>query len=198
MGRKKAEKGTARAPHGDELLRILHSPATHGKLRTLVKSGMDPNCSVETACFDSTTWILPGVAKPCIPLLVFACFNGVPAATVELLIKLGANPNSVTDCGLPCPLAVLCAKITPEEQRALFQVRPSRARCTHSLIAVGGRFCVGAGCNRLGWRAVMLSTACTGFQTSGGPHDATAWYARFVPEGMWAGRDVHRPLRRQS
>eukprot|EP00198_Chlamydomonas_reinhardtii_P000968 XP_001690303.1 topoisomerase [Chlamydomonas reinhardtii] len=55
--------------------------------------------------------------------------SGEEAATVELLIKLGANPNSVTDCGLPCPLAVLCAKITPEEQRALFQVLKQH-RCT--------------------------------------------------------------------
>ncbi|EFJ47521.1 hypothetical protein VOLCADRAFT_105081 [Volvox carteri f. nagariensis] len=93
-----------------------------GKIRTLVKSGLDPNGLVSnTSCFDNTTWVLKD-RKPLVPLLVFSCFNGVPAAVLDLLIRLGALPNAVTDCGLPAPLAVLCAKITAEEHRALFQV----------------------------------------------------------------------------
>ena len=121
MGRKKVPAGGKHVP-AEDLLRLLHSQNL-GKIRTVVKSGLDPNGTVDnTGCFDNTTWVLRD-RKPVVPLLIFACFNGVPAPVLDLLIKLGASPNAVTDCGLPAPMAVLCAKVTADEQRALFQVR---------------------------------------------------------------------------
>ncbi|GLC33070.1 hypothetical protein PLESTM_000021200, partial [Pleodorina starrii] len=121
MGRKKVPSGGKKDVPAEDLLRLLHSQNL-GKIRTLVKSGLDPNGFVtNTSCFDNTTWVLKD-RKPLVPLLVFACFNGVPAPVLDLLIRLGASPNAATDCGLPAPLAVLCAKVTVEEQRALFQV----------------------------------------------------------------------------
>ncbi|GIM01131.1 hypothetical protein Vretimale_5953, partial [Volvox reticuliferus] len=121
MGRKKVAPAGGKQIPADDLLRLLHSQNL-GKIRTVVKSGLDPNGYVSnTSCFDNTTWVLRD-QKPLVPLLIFSCFNGVPAPAVDLLIRLGASADAVTDCGLPAPLAVLCAKITPEEQRALFQV----------------------------------------------------------------------------
>ncbi|GIL45115.1 hypothetical protein Vafri_2043, partial [Volvox africanus] len=121
MGRKKVAPAGGKQIPADDLLRLLHSQNL-GKIRTLVKSGLDPNGYVSnTSCFDNTTWVLRD-QKPLVPLLIFSCFNGVPAPAVDLLIRLGASVDAVTDCGLPAPLAVLCAKITAEEQRALFQV----------------------------------------------------------------------------
>ncbi len=98
-----------------------------GKIRALVKCGtLDPIGIIpDPTCFEGTTWLRPGVQSPSVPLLIFACFNGVPAPVIDLLLKLGANVNCVTDCGLPAPLAGLCAKVSSEEHKALFQVTPA-------------------------------------------------------------------------
>ncbi len=98
------------------------------RLKSALRAGLDPNMLVEdTARFQGTTWILPGCVQPEVPLLVYACFMGASSPVIDLLLRSGARVDARTDCGLPAPLAALCARPSLQEQLAVLQV-PGRGR----------------------------------------------------------------------